>query len=210
MPGRCGDDGKSAEDKAAPCALESAKRCEGRFVDGGYADNSGLFSIVALWPSLRELIERYNAAGDHTRKIAPLIIELDNHYQSAVRAKVPYGGVDSELLAPPLTALGGRNAIETYARAAAYRILPATCTVTIAPRIHPGLIAPLGWELSESARSDMRAARVRPHPGDDPRARNAPIELFRQAQSRLAGADERRPRPLIGRSLAGCKRAVAR
>ncbi|MDF2754408.1 MAG: hypothetical protein K0S82_2791, partial [Gaiellaceae bacterium] len=57
---------------------------------------------------------------------------------------------------------------------------------------------------------DMRDARVRPHPGGDPRARNTPVELFRQAQSRLAGADERRPRPLIGRSLAGCKRAVAR
>lgn len=206
----CGRGGPQAADAESWCAGATRPECEGRFVDGGYADNSGLFSIVALWPSLRELIERYNAAGDHTRKIAPLIIELDNHYQSAVRAKVPYGGVDSELLAPPLTALGGRNAIETYARAAAYRILPATCTVTIAPRIHPGLIAPLGWELSESARSDMRDARVRQHPGGDARARNAPIELFRQAQSRLAGADERRPRPLIGRSLAGCKRAVAR
>jgi hypothetical protein len=202
MPGRCGDDGTSAEDKAAPCALESAKRCEGRFVDGGYADNSGLFTLVAVWPSLRSLIVDYNlkARVAGRREIAPLIVEIDNHYQASLRASVPSGGSAAETLIPPETGFGSRRAMETFARAAAYRILPFECTVTISPSLHPGLIAPLGWELSEAARDDLLEGLTRAHPADE--SGMISVRRLRQIQARIAAPSERKV--VIGKDLATC------
>jgi hypothetical protein len=202
MPGRCGDDGESAEDKAAPCARESAKRCEGRFVDGGYADNSGLFTLVAVWPSLRSLIVDYNlkARVAGRREIAPMIVEIDNHYQASLRASVPSGGSAAETLIPPETGFGSRRAMETFARAAAYRILPSECTVTISPSLHPGLIAPLGWELSEAARDDLLEGLTRAHPADESGMNS--VRRLRQIQARIAAPSERKV--VIGKDLATC------
>jgi hypothetical protein len=192
IPDRCGNGGEQPADQEAMCALEASTRCEGHFVDGGYADNSGLFTLVAVWPSLRALIVEYNARARAMgrREIAPLIIELDNHYQASIEASVPSGGLGAESLLPVQTGFGGRRAQETFARAAAYRILPDSCTVTISPSLHPGVIAPLGWELSRSAREDLRAGLVRPHPGDADATRAA-LRL-RRLQARLA-ADSERP-----------------
>ena len=202
MPGRCGDDGASPLDKAAQCARESAKRCEGRFVDGGYAENSGLFTLVAVWPSLRSLIVDYNlkARVAGRREIAPMILEIDNHYQASLRASVPSGGSAAETLIPPGTAFGSRRSMETYARAAAYRILPSECTLTISPSLHPGLIAPLGWELSKAARADLRSGLTRAHPADQ--TGMASVRRLRQVQSRIAAPSERKV--VIGRDLATC------
>lgn len=197
--GACGTE---ADDGSPACG--PLRGCEGRFVDGGYIDNSGLFTIVAVWPSLRRLIVEYNST--HTPKIAPLILELDNHYQASSATPVPAGGPRSEFLIPPLTAMGGRTSVQTYARAAAYRALPPSCTVTISPSLHPGLIAPLGWELSERARKDLRDGLFAPHPGATKRARNDAVFRLRQAQARIAAASEQPP--VLGPQLADCAQVV--
>ena len=153
----CGRDPPDGTKAEGVCSDPLTTSCEGSFVDGGYAENSGLFTITQLWPTLREKIEEYNSDPAHVRKIAPLIVELDNHYQASLSATVPSGGTTDETLIPLATAFGSRNAMQTYARAAARRLLPAKCMITISPSLHPGLIAPLGWELSPSARDDLRA-----------------------------------------------------
>lgn len=193
IPGRCGYEGKlRSTDQDALCARETERRvrCEGRFVDGGYTDNSGLFTMVAVWPSLRALIVDYNlrARASGRRELAPMIVELDNHYHASLLSSVPSGGSAAETLIPPQTAFGARSAIETFARAAAYRILPTSCTVTISPALHPGLIAPLGWELSDSARDDLRSGLTKPHPADTTGMQAA--RLLRQIQARLAAPGE--------------------
>jgi hypothetical protein len=202
MPGRCGDDGKSPQDQAAPCANEAEKRCEGRFVDGGYAENSGLFTLVAVWPSLRSLIVDYNmkARVAGRREIAPMIVEIDNHYQASLRASVPSQGSAAETLIPPATAFGSRRAMETFARASAYRILPSECTLTISPSLHPGLIAPLGWELSEAARDDLLDGLIRAHPADETGMVSA--RRLRQVQARIAAPSERKV--VVGKDLGTC------
>jgi hypothetical protein len=196
IPQHCGYEGQvRSADKTARCANSDTERevhCEGRFVDGGYIDNSGLFTLVAIWPSLRGLIVDYNvkARAEGRREIAPMIIELDNHYRASLLATVPSGGSSAETLIPPQTAFGGRSSTETYARAAAYRILPSSCTVTISPALHPGLIAPLGWELSETARADLRAALTKPHPEDETGMKA--VLLIRQGQSRMRAPTEQK------------------
>jgi len=207
--GHCGYDGELREvdqPKTVRCAHEQEQhvRCEGHYVDGGYTDNSGLFSIVAVWPTLRALIVEHNlaAAKLKQRKIAPLIVELDNHYQKSIQASVPSGGSAAETLIPPQTAFGGRSAIETYARAAAYRILRDSCTVTISPALHPGLIAPLGWELSEAARLDLRGGLTNPHPADTSGMKAA--RLLRQVQFRLTAPAKPNAEDTIGPELKQC------
>ena len=90
--------------------------------------------------------------------------------------------------------------METYARAAAYRILPSDCTLTISPSLHHGLIAPLGWELSKAARADLRSALTRAHPADE--TGMASVRRLRQVQARIAAPTERKV--VIGRDSATC------
>ncbi len=201
IAGDCGTDGREERDKRADCENHPASVCEGRFVDGGYADNSGLFTIVSLYPALRELIVGYNRAASLAgrRPIAPMIVEIDNHYQASLAAPVPSGGSAAESLIPLETGFGSRRAMETYARAAAYRILPKSCTVTVAPSLHPGLIAPLGWELSPASRADLKDGLIRRHPQDAADSRSAQL---RQIQARIAAPSE--ASPTFGEPLADC------
>ena len=150
------------DDKGSPCANVKAALCEMRLVDGGYAENSGLFTIDALWPSLRRLVTEFNETS--SRKIAPVIVELDNHYQARLAAELAASSRGDESIVPLLTAFGARNSMQTFARALAYRLRPTGCTVTVSPGLHPGLTAPLGWELSQGARDDLREGLTRPHP----------------------------------------------
>jgi hypothetical protein len=94
--------------------------------------------------------------------------------------------------------------MQTYARAAARRLLRGGCMVTISPSMHPGLIAPLGWELSPSARDDLESARTRPHPAAEKDEAAKQIRDLRRLQDRLGGADE--PRIGIGTALRHCSR----
>jgi hypothetical protein len=211
VPDNCAASGTpTGADRKAPCAhvrddpgtRDPVTTCEGNYVDGGYTDNSGLATIISIWPSLRQLIVEHNtyAAESGLRKVAPLIIELDNHYQKSAQPDVASGGTAAETVVPPVTAFGGRSAIQTAARAAAYRILPTSCTVTISPALHPGLIAPLGWELSQAARKDLREGLTEPHPAD---TTGAALRNLLIVERRLS-AERRQERALGDHPLADC------
>lgn len=185
----CGakDDKVKTRDKESNCAqIEDPGICELNLVDGGYTENSGLFTIVALWPALSRLVMAYNMSS--TRDIALVIVELDNHYRPRAR-DVPRGSNGkSETLIPPATAFGAHGAAETFARAAAQRLTGVGCTLTISPRLHPGLVAPLGWELSEGAREDLRKGLVEPRPNAIKKdERLAPVLDLRRLQAWLGG-----------------------
>ena len=186
--GRCARSAGSEMGRNAvrACARLLESRCDVRVVDGGYVDNSGLFTIAALWPSLRRLVTTFNA--DSPRKIAVVLVEIDNHYRATPRSVPPASGKGGETFVPLSTAFGGRHAIETYARSAAYRLTEAGCTMTIFPAEHPGLTAPLGWELSADARKDLEEALVRPQPGTENTRRGAePVRRLRTLQAWIGG-----------------------
>ncbi len=191
LSGRCSrpEGAPLGPDRDSRCASAAASTCETRLVDGGYADNSGLFTIDAIWPTLRSLIVRFNSGSN--RKIAPVIIELDNHYVAGLDKPLPAGGTKSESLLPLTTAFGARESIQTYARALAFRLLPSSCVVTIAPGLHPGLTAPLGWELSRGARNDLEAGLVRPPPRSDAARRNWPVYQLRRLQQWFGSGNEK-------------------
>jgi hypothetical protein len=179
-----------------------AKRCvsrEIRLVDGGYTDNSGLFTIAALWPSLKRLVTDFNEGA--ARPIAPVIVELDNHHRAGNQSVARGSGASAETLIPLVTALGGRAAIETYARAVAYRLTPAGCTLTISPGLHPGLTAPLGWELAKGSRDELREGLVRPRAAAEGRDRLRPVLELRRLQAWLGGEQV----PGLGPDLATCE-----
>jgi hypothetical protein len=192
-------------DRSSVCARAKAAVCEMRLVDGGYAENSGLFTIDALWPSIRQLVVRFNRSKDHPRKIAPVIVELDNHYQAALEAQLGARGSAAETLVPLATAFGARNAQETFARALAYRLRPPGCTVTISPGLHPGLTAPLGWELSDSARDDLKDGLTRPHPTAVGDQRYFPVLELRRLQQWLGGGQTPVVKPKLGTCVPGNK-----
>jgi hypothetical protein len=187
-------------DKSSACASVTASICEMRLVDGGYADNSGLFSIDVLWSSIRQLVMKFNETSD--RKIAPVIVELDNHYRARLDAELSAAGIKAESVVPLLTAFGARTSIETFARLLAYRLRPPGCTVTISPGLHPGLTAPLGWELSEGARDDLRDGLVRPHPTAVGESRYRAVFDIRRLQQWLGTGNE--PSPGLTPNLKDC------
>ena len=78
----------------------------------------------------------------------------------------------------------------TFARALAYRMRPAGCTVTISPGLHPGLTAPLGRELSAGARDDLREGLVRAHPTEFGEGRYQAILDLRRLQEWLGTGNE--------------------
>lgn len=160
-----GCDGENGVDRHSRCNRHGVS-CTVDVVDGGYADNSGLFTIEELWPSIRALVTRFNRSADaHGYRVAPVIVELDNHYRPPEKAPAGAGGgKGGQTLIPPMTAFGAHGAIETFARANAYRLAPDGCVITISPGLHPGLVAPLGWELSGNARNDLRDGLTATHP----------------------------------------------
>lgn len=178
------------------CASVSPRSiCNVGLVDGGYTDNSGLFTIEALLPSLRQMVINFNR--NSASRIAIVIIQLDNHYQPSLIRPARAKGGGSETFIPLTTALGGRTAIETFARAAAFRLTPPDCTVTIAPSLHPGLVAPLGWELSKGAQKDLRHGLVEARPNatsEEDRVR--PETQLRRLQEWLGGTANQFSPPL--------------
>ncbi len=169
-------------------ATNECAGCHMSLVDGGYTDNSGLFTLEVLLPAIRSMIEQTNAAHPDRRRIALVLVELDNHYRANI-GEVPQGGsAASETLVPPLTAFGGHEAIETFARADAYRLTPNSCTITVSPALHPGLEAPLGWELSKSAKTDLENGLVRKRDNLDASSPDQPLALITRLQQWLGGA----------------------
>jgi hypothetical protein len=148
-------------------------------VDGGYAENTGGQAILNLWTRLEPIVAAHNAAGGGAR-IAPVFVDVDNHYAKAAKAGTV--GRTQELLVPPVTAgrpdkLDNRG-VEQAANVEFSIDLPGlpgrTCQigrgptqrfVYIAPPQSPGIPAPLAWTLSDMAMDDLdeqRAAAFKP------------------------------------------------
>ena len=122
--------------------------------DGGYLDNSGLLTLSGLLPELKRLIAEHNAGPG--ADIAPFVIDIDSAYQAADDRMTESLDVGESVV--PLRTSMVRGAVEKYARGRVFRSLAARCVFTIAPAMHPGLLAPLGWSLSTSTQSELRRA----------------------------------------------------
>jgi hypothetical protein len=140
-------------------------------VDGGYADNTGIAMLLALWPRLEALITAHNqVTGNAT--IVPVFLEVANSYAQV--ASPTQRGRTVQGLVPPLTKsrpdqLDDR-AEEQMAAATFAGTVPgrgAGCDLVagdgrflvISPTISPGLPAPLAWTLSRLAVDDLDAQR---------------------------------------------------
>jgi hypothetical protein len=162
--------------------------CKLELVDGGYIDNSGLATVDALFASIKQMVEDENASHPDRRKIALVIVELDNYYVASAREAPSADSTVGQTLAPPVTAFGGRNSVETVARADAYRLTPGGCTITVSPARHPGLHAPVGWEISPSAETELRNGLVARRDTDTSPSRQ-PLFLLKRLQNWLGGTN---------------------
>jgi hypothetical protein len=155
--GRVGGQDCSAE--ADPNACGSP--CATSMVDGGYSDNSGLLTIDTLWPQLARRVAEHNAHA--ARPIAPIVVELDNHYHAPNTFETARGA-QHETLVPPMTAFGLHTFVERYSREEAFHLAGRNCVLALSPELHPGLKAPLGWTLSRSTRDELQQALTRSSP----------------------------------------------
>jgi hypothetical protein len=141
-------------------------------VDGGYLEGSGARTLFELWEAFEPLIAEYNAAAGTC--IVPVMIHIDNGYESPVSR---LGGPGPSELAVPLHAVSSaKSGIDANARASAalafdlpFRVLGEDVEVSagettvlsryarITTRAHPGVQAPLGWTLSDTAIADLRS-----------------------------------------------------
>jgi hypothetical protein len=174
-------DGACAESRSIGSA-----GCQMELVDGGYIDNSGLATVDTVFPTIRKLVEQYNGQSGH-RQIAVVVLELDNYYRATASEAPSADSTVGQTLAPPLTAFGGRNSVETVARADAYRLTPPGCTITLSPAQHPGLHAPVGWEISPSAERELQNGLVAERNTD--KTHLQPLPLIEELQRWLAGSD---------------------
>ena len=165
--------------------------CQMELIDGGYIDNSGLATVDTILPTVKQLIELHNAAHSKQRRIALVVVELDNYYRAAASEAPSADSTVGQTLAPPITALGGRQSVETFARADAYRLTPANCTITISPAQHPGLHAPVGWEISPSAERELQNGLVRQRYSDPNGI--PPLTLITRLQDWLSGSQNAPP-----------------
>lgn len=167
------------DDYKTPCATGDTF-CTTQMVDGGYVDNSGLLTLVELWPRLLRAVKEQNAKTPKY-PIAPVIVEIDNHYQDEVAFRAP-PREEPETVIPVKALLGNRAALEEHARSFFVNGLPSTCFVTIRPQVHPGLTAPLGWALSPATRTELSEALTRPAPSASGASENWPIYRLRRLQ----------------------------
>ena len=195
LQGGCAPYGDSAAPESAgrTCA-NAGSACNMELVDGGYTDNSGLFTLEGLLPAIRALAAQWNSAHTTRRPIAIVLLELDNHYRPTVNQPPPATGGANQSTVPLATIIGGHSAIETYARSDAYRAVNFRCTVTISPGLHPGVNAPVGWELSTSARGELRDGLVRRRANQNEQVQLQTYNLVRRVQGWLTeppeGGDE--------------------
>ena len=141
-----------------------------QLIDGGYAESTGLGTIVDLAPLLRPLIERANQTllANGAAPIVPFVVLLENGYGSDV-APSPSEGVSEPQV--PITGRGAQGASSGtrallqraeseygHAAPAGYECIAGVSVV--APRSQPRVEAPLGWVLSQMTIDDMAAANA--------------------------------------------------
>ena len=137
-------------------------------VDGGYGENTGAGSILELWQSMRPLIDEYNGDPANGACIVPALLQIQSGYGPPA---APPSTAESELAVPPKGIKAAPNGFTVWQRNAAQLAvldpLPFTGSATedarqgvyalVYPYAHPGAEAPLGWTLSDEARSDLRS-----------------------------------------------------
>ncbi|MEV6302853.1 hypothetical protein AB0M02_25795 [Actinoplanes sp. NPDC051861] len=145
-------------------------------VDGGYLENNGIALAMDMWQAMAPMVARHNAgaAASDAVLVVPMLVVLDNHYQSVSAATPP--SRPSELVAPVMAYGAPRkaqtdpvhlqDAFLSFAGAlpglptGRLRVGTSSCPDTrvfrVAPNRHPGVEAPLGWALSEWAQHDLR------------------------------------------------------
>jgi hypothetical protein len=151
-------------------------------VDGGYAENTGLGTLLDLWPKLEPLIAKHNSltvehlGADPVARnafVVPILVEIDNHYAQVAAPTEPAGTI--ELLIPPSTrnrpdrlddAIMEARAAATFQGPVPGTQVPGTLNsesgrfLKISPHTSPGLPAPLAWTLSRLATDDLAAQRT--------------------------------------------------
>jgi hypothetical protein len=162
----------SPSGRVPTCDGDDGRHGETAFVvDGGYIDNSGAGSLIELWNRVREQVDANNSASNAGGRscIVPVFIQIDNGYD--FNAATP-AGRPWEMLVPFTTAMGASRSREAQAKQLAGDIFGARLFsdgltaknvselqrwIRIVPEAHPGVQAPIGWVLSDAARSDLRA-----------------------------------------------------
>ncbi len=134
--------------------------------DSGYRDNTGASAVMDLWASLEPLIAEFNRT--HDRCVVPLLVEIDNGHRNRGASAPPSPG--SQLLAPLQGGLGVfatrdagpiEQAAATFGRALDDGVTvvldgrPTTRFTRLSLYEHPGVLAPLGWSLSEPSVDDL-------------------------------------------------------
>jgi hypothetical protein len=170
-------------------------------VDGGYFDNSGGDNLLHLWGALEARVTTHNTTEDTC--VVPVMVQLDNDPE--VEPAPTPDRRPLELIVPPAVILGGIGSHESAARAQAAAVFdrPRALAgrevavdgdrlshfwVRLSPRAHPGPQPPLGWTLSETSFSDMRAELAADY--------NQPeLELLAQLLSPDLSCDPPRGRP---------------
>ncbi|HMS35753.1 MAG TPA: hypothetical protein PKA93_01205 [Arachnia sp.] len=133
-----------------PCGEAAATQ----LIDGGYAEGSGLGSLIDLAPRLLAV------APDDDVPVLPIVVYLDNGRGSDLAPSPP--GTLPELLVPPVGLRNGRGSQQSptawLQRAKELSVgrdpLP-TRVFVVAQDSVPGVQAPLGWVLSAASRADM-------------------------------------------------------
>ncbi|WP_432560083.1 hypothetical protein [Granulicoccus sp. GXG6511] len=140
-----------------------------QLVDGGYVENTGLGTILDLWPAVSSLVEQHNetAAGSGQDLVVPMVVYLTN--SPGADLAPPGRPVTEELLVPPvayLRASGAQNspsallqrlrgATGDFVVGTPQQALPQRRVFVVYPATRPALTAPLGWTLSEMSRASM-------------------------------------------------------
>jgi hypothetical protein len=126
--------------------------------DGGYLENTGLHTLLALLQDLEPLVTETNSQDGPT--VVPIAILVENHYRA--KAVQQPGGRVRELTGPPNADRAGLLRSEPLEQALAAEFsqqLPGTPSMqrwyVIAPSTSPDVSAPLGWSLSNSTRSEL-------------------------------------------------------
>lgn len=157
-----------------------------QIVDGGYADNDGLGTVVDLAPEWMTAVRAHNEGVVRARSgslLVPVLVYFDNGMGSDV-ASSP-GRSQNELLVP-LKTKGGATASLSSTDTQLHRALEAFSTAQVVPGCAPGettglctavgdwrgspvkvfyqkrtpsISAPLGWVLSSQSLDTLRCAR---------------------------------------------------
>ncbi|MEZ5259240.1 MAG: hypothetical protein R2705_20870 [Ilumatobacteraceae bacterium] len=135
--------------------------------DGGYRDNTGAAALLDLWSVLEPLVDDFNRTSD--RCIVPVLVEIDNGHRNRGATAPP--ATNGQFTAPLFGALdvfASRDAgpieelavefsrpMSTGTTAVLDGTMDAARYVRVSLYEHPGVLAPLGWSLSDAAVDDL-------------------------------------------------------